>query len=171
MPNSLIFTTENFGFHHTFQSVHRGSYTSAHVLLNLLNELGEKPRCKALPSILSISPKFNKFNNTGAWMQDSILISYDTSIVFNLRFSHQTVKISPLENATFLWKSTPNFTKLIKVICIFNPLAGLSFLMHNVITAGASYNKYKSWTLLSFLKLYERKNVWAFWYFVSYLFD
>ena len=28
---------------------------SAHVILNLLNELGEKIRCEALPSILSVS--------------------------------------------------------------------------------------------------------------------
>ena len=53
--------------------INRGSYTSAHVLLNLLNELGEKIRCEALPSILSFFPdEFNKFNNTGARMQDSI---------------------------------------------------------------------------------------------------
>ena len=46
---------------------------SAHVLLNLLNELGKKIRCEALPSILSGFPnEFNKFNNTGARMQDSI---------------------------------------------------------------------------------------------------
>ena len=46
---------------------------SAHVLLNLLNELEEKIRCEALPSILSVFPYwFNKFNNTGARMQDSI---------------------------------------------------------------------------------------------------
>ena len=46
---------------------------SAHVLLNLLNKLGKKIRCEALPSILSVFPnKFNKFNNTGAPMQDSI---------------------------------------------------------------------------------------------------
>ena len=46
---------------------------SAHVLLNLLNELGEKIRCEALPSILSVFPnEFNKFDNTGARMQDSI---------------------------------------------------------------------------------------------------
>ena len=44
----------------------------AHVLLNLLNELGKKIRCEALPSILSVFPnEFNKFNNTGARMQDS----------------------------------------------------------------------------------------------------
>ena len=41
---------------------------SAHVLLNLLNELGKKIRYQAfLPSILLIFPnEFNKFNNTGA---------------------------------------------------------------------------------------------------------
>ena len=40
---------------------------SAHVLLNLLNKLGKKIRCEALPSILSVFPnKFNKFSNTGA---------------------------------------------------------------------------------------------------------
>ena len=51
----------------------RGSYMSAHVILNLLNELGEKIRCEALPSILSVFPnELNKFNNTRAWMQDSV---------------------------------------------------------------------------------------------------
>ena len=46
---------------------------SSHTLLNLLNEFGEKIRCEALPSILSVFPnEFNKFNNTGARMQDSI---------------------------------------------------------------------------------------------------
>ena len=31
----------------------RGSYMSAHVLLNLLNELGKSDRMRGLPSILS----------------------------------------------------------------------------------------------------------------------
>ena len=53
--------------------INRGSYMSAPVLLNLLNELGEKIRCGALPSILSVFPnEFNKFSNTGARMQDSV---------------------------------------------------------------------------------------------------
>ena len=53
--------------------IHRGSYMSAHILLNLLNELGKKMRCKALLNILSVFPnEFNKFSNTGAQMQDSI---------------------------------------------------------------------------------------------------
>ena len=46
---------------------------STHTLLNLLNELGKKIRCEAVPSILSVFPnEFNKFNNTGARMQNSI---------------------------------------------------------------------------------------------------
>ena len=52
---------------------HRGSYMSAHVLLNLLNELGKSDKMRGLPSILSLfSNEFNKFNNTRARMLDSI---------------------------------------------------------------------------------------------------
>ena len=54
-------------------SLHRGSYTNAHVLLNLLHKLGKKINCEALLSILSISPnEFNQFSNTGAGMEVSI---------------------------------------------------------------------------------------------------
>ena len=47
---------------------------SAHVLLNLLNELGKKKdKMRSLPSILSLfRNEFNKFNNTGAQTLDSI---------------------------------------------------------------------------------------------------
>ena len=57
-----------------FQAVvHRGSYMSAHVLLNLLNELGKKDQMRGLSSILSLfCNKFKKFNNTRARMLDSI---------------------------------------------------------------------------------------------------
>ena len=41
---------------------------SANVLLNLLNELGERIRCEAMPSIISIFPN----DNIGARMLDSI---------------------------------------------------------------------------------------------------
>ena len=38
---------------------------SAHVLLNLLNELGKRDKMRGLPSILSLfRNEFNKFNNT-----------------------------------------------------------------------------------------------------------
>ena len=53
--------------------IHRGSYTSAHVLLNVLNELGKRDKMRGLPTILSLfRNEFNKFNNTRAQMLDSI---------------------------------------------------------------------------------------------------
>ena len=46
---------------------------SAHVLLNLLNELGKRDKKRGLPNILSLfRNEFNKFNNTRARMLDSI---------------------------------------------------------------------------------------------------
>ena len=43
--------------------VNRGSYMSAHVLLNLLNKLGKKDKMRGLPSILSqFHNEFNKFD-------------------------------------------------------------------------------------------------------------
>ena len=46
---------------------------SSHVLLNLLNESKKSDKMRGLPSILSLSRNaFNKFNNTGARMLDSI---------------------------------------------------------------------------------------------------
>ena len=53
--------------------INRGSYTSAHVLLNLLNELGKREKMRGLSSILSLfRNEFNRFNNTRARMLDSI---------------------------------------------------------------------------------------------------
>ena len=46
---------------------------SAHVLLNLLYELGKRDKMRGLPSILSLfRNEFNKFNNTEAGMLDII---------------------------------------------------------------------------------------------------
>ena len=46
---------------------------SAHVLLNLLKELGKRDKMLGLSSILSLfSNEFNKFNNTRAQILDSI---------------------------------------------------------------------------------------------------
>ena len=54
-------------------SLNRGSYMSAHVLLNLLNALGKRDKMRGLPSILSLfRNEFNKFNDTRARMLDSI---------------------------------------------------------------------------------------------------
>ena len=45
----------------------------AHVLLNLLNELGNRDKMEGLPSILSLFlNKINKFSNTRARILDSI---------------------------------------------------------------------------------------------------
>ena len=53
--------------------IYRGSYMSAHVLLNLLNEFRKRDKMRGLPSILSLfRNEFNKFNNTRARMLDSI---------------------------------------------------------------------------------------------------
>ena len=53
---------------------------SAHGLLNLLNELGKRDKMRGLCSILSrFRKEFNKFNNTGRRMSDSIyhMISFN----------------------------------------------------------------------------------------------
>ena len=52
---------------------HRGTYMSAYVLLNLLNSLRKGDKMRSLPSTLSLfHNEFNKFNDTGARMLDSI---------------------------------------------------------------------------------------------------
>ena len=62
---------------------------SAHALLNLLNELGKSDKMRGLPSILSLFHyEFNKFNNTGARMLDSI---YHMTLKF-IKKSHFGVK-------------------------------------------------------------------------------
>ena len=54
-------------------SRYRGSYMSAHVLFNLLNELRKRDKMRGLPSTLSLfRNELNKFNNTRARMLDSI---------------------------------------------------------------------------------------------------
>ena len=46
---------------------------SAYVLLNVLNDLGKRDKMRGLPSILSLfRNEFDKCNNTGARMLDSI---------------------------------------------------------------------------------------------------
>ena len=47
--------------------IHRRSYKSAHVLLNLFKQVEERDKIRGLPSILSLFRNdFNKINNTGA---------------------------------------------------------------------------------------------------------
>ena len=52
---------------HSPESINRGCYMSAHVLLNLLNDLGKRDQMRDLPSILSLfRNEFDKLNNTRA---------------------------------------------------------------------------------------------------------
>ena len=62
---------------------------SAHVLLNLLNELRKRDKMRGLPSILSLfRNEFNKFNNTRARMLDSI---YHMTHTLKSYFWHKNV--------------------------------------------------------------------------------
>ena len=65
----------------------------AHVLLKLLNELGKSDKMRGLPSILLLfRNEFNKFNNSGARMLDSI---YHMTLKLKIAFLHENVKILP----------------------------------------------------------------------------
>ena len=68
---------------------------SAHVLLNLLNEFGKRDNMRGLPSILSLfRDEFDKFNNTGARMLDSIY-HMTLKILNKLPFCCENVQIFP----------------------------------------------------------------------------
>ena len=83
--------------------VHRGSYMSAHVLLNLLNELGKTDKMRGLPSILSIfRSEVNKFNNTRARMLDSI---YHMTNTLKFHFWRKKRYDFVMMCATLLWTS------------------------------------------------------------------
>ena len=55
------------------RGTNRGSYMSAHILLNLFNELMKRDNIRGLLNILYLfCKKFNKINNTGARTLDYI---------------------------------------------------------------------------------------------------
>ena len=59
----------------SFYFVNRGSYISAHVLLNLFNELRKRDKMRGLPSILSLfRNEFNKCNKTRERKLDIFII-------------------------------------------------------------------------------------------------
>ena len=76
---------------------------SAHVLLNLLNELGKRDKMRGLLSILSLfRNEFNKFNKTRARMLDSF---YHMALKITLK-SHSAVKrYTFVMYSTLLWTS------------------------------------------------------------------
>ena len=76
---------------------------SAHVLLNLLNELGKRDKMRGLPSILSLfRNEFNKFNNTRARMLDSI---YHMTNTLKSHFWRTKRYAFVIMYATLLWTS------------------------------------------------------------------
>ena len=76
---------------------------SAHVLLNLLNELGKRDKMRGLPTILSLfRNEFYKFNNTRARMLDSI---YHTTNTLKSHFRCKKRYNFVIPIATLLWTS------------------------------------------------------------------
>ena len=76
---------------------------SAHVLLNLLNELGKRDKMRGLPSILSLfRNEFNKFNNTRARMLDSI---YHMTNSLKTHFWRKNVIILLCTQRCYVWTS------------------------------------------------------------------
>ena len=81
---------------------------SAHVLLNLLNELRKRDKMRGLPSFLSLfRNEFNKFNNTGARMLDSI---YHMTLKLLNRFFGVKTQDFAIFCATLKWTSLRNVT-------------------------------------------------------------
>ena len=78
---------------------------SAHVLLNLLNELGKRDKMRGLPSILSLfRNEFNKFNNTRAWMLD-FFYHMTLRLLWNLISALKKRYNFVIMYATLLWTS------------------------------------------------------------------
>ena len=74
--------------------LNKGSYMSAHVSLNLLNELGIRDKMQGLQSISSLfRNEFNNFSNTRAQMLDSI---YHMTNTLKSHFWRKTVIILSL---------------------------------------------------------------------------
>ena len=75
---------------------------SAHVLLNLLNELGKRDKMRGLPSILSLfRNEFNKFNNTRARMYSIYHMTYTLKSHFWRKIRYNFV----IMYAMLLWTS------------------------------------------------------------------
>ena len=75
MPDPLYILIRLYSY--LSQTINRGSYTSAHILLNLLNELGKRD--------IAFHNEFYKFNNTRARMLDSIHHNNYYDIKFTLK--------------------------------------------------------------------------------------
>ena len=95
---------------------------SAHVLLNLLNELGKRDTMRGLPSILSLfRNEFSKFNNT------RVYLSYDIKISLKFHF----------------WRKKTYNCVIIMDVMTFQPLVVYRFYCTCVTSLpdATSYNK------------------------------
>ena len=87
------------------------SYMSAHVFLNILYNLGTRDKMRGFLSILlPFRNKFNKLNNTGAQMLDSISITLHGNY-FKSHFWCEKVKTFFILYAVLLRTSLPNICK------------------------------------------------------------
>ena len=108
---------------------------SAHVLLNLLNELGKRDKMRGLPSILSLfRNEFNKFNNTRARMLDSI---YHMTNTLESHFWRKNVIILSLCTQRCYGRHNVSRKSI--------TTSGLQILLHGVISLpdATSYDKYR----------------------------
>ena len=66
---------------------------SAHVLLNLLNEVWKRDKMRGLPSILPLfRNEFNKLYNTGARMIVSFYLSHDIKTLRTVSFGVKHIR-------------------------------------------------------------------------------
>ena len=64
---------------------------SAHVLLNLLNELGKRDKMLGKPHILSLfRNEFNKFNNTRARLLDSTVSHFSYAPLIKCKITRKS---------------------------------------------------------------------------------
>ena len=84
---------------------------SVHVLLNLLNELRKRDKMRGLPSILSLfRNEFNKSNNAGARMLDSIYHMI-LKLLLNRIFGVKTPRFASLLRKVIMESSLRNVTE------------------------------------------------------------
>ena len=82
---------------------------SAHVLLNLLNELGKRDKMRGLPNILSLfRNESNKFNNTRARMLDSF---YHVTLKMTLKYHFCRKNVIILSLCTQRWYGRHNVSR------------------------------------------------------------
>ena len=95
---------------------------SAHVLLNLLNELGKRDKMRGLPSILSLfRNEFNKFNNTSLTLRD---VCYNarwfwTTVRYGSRTKYFKIKVCVIEYVSFLGDLRHNKTQISYLVFVY----------------------------------------------------